>query len=155
MAPSFSSPGTAAVCTKDYEFVNRALRPLAWAYWIMISCNVITPQLFWFKKIQTSMTWDIHLVHFCQHRDVVRAFVAITVTLHRDFTPSAWGYYVPTIFDILTFVGSFGLFFTLFILFLKFLPAIAIAEVKGAVTPQADPHWEGYHKDHKEEASHG
>ncbi|MEE2786865.1 MAG: NrfD/PsrC family molybdoenzyme membrane anchor subunit [Myxococcota bacterium] len=137
---------------EGFAFVNRAFGPFAWAYWIMISCNVITPQLFWFKKIRTSMTWTFILSIFVNIGMWFERFV-ITVTLHRDFTPSAWGYYVPTIFDILTFVGSFGLFFTLFILFLKFLPAIAIAEVKG-VMPQADPHWEGYHKGHKE-ASHG
>jgi molybdopterin-containing oxidoreductase family membrane subunit len=62
---------------------------------------------------------------------------------------------MPTIFDMLTFLGSFGLFFTLFILFMKFLPAIAIAEIKG-VMPEADPHWEGYHKHHADsEANHG
>jgi molybdopterin-containing oxidoreductase family membrane subunit len=113
---------------------------------------VITPQLFWAKKIRRSMTWTFVLSIFVNIGMWFERFV-ITVTLHRDYTPSAWGYYVPTIFDILTFIGSFGLFFTLFILFLKFLPAIAIAEVKG-VMPQADPHWEGYHK-HDEEASHG
>jgi molybdopterin-containing oxidoreductase family membrane subunit len=66
-------------------------------------------------------------------------FVIIVTSLHRDYMPSSWGYFRPTYVDVLTFVGSFGLFCTLFLLFLRFLPAIAIAEVKG-VTPQADPH---------------
>ena len=66
-------------------------------------------------------------------------FVIVVTSLHRDFLPSNWGYYSPTIVDVLTFVGTFGLFFTLFLLFLRFLPMIAISEVK-AITPQADPH---------------
>ena len=76
----------------------------------------------------------------------------ITMSLHRDFLPSSWDYYTPTIFDVSLLLGSFGLFFTLFILFLKFLPAVAISEVKG-VMPEADPHWAGYHKE--AEAHHG
>jgi molybdopterin-containing oxidoreductase family membrane subunit len=136
---------------EGFAFVNRAFGPFAWAYWIMISCNVITPQFFWFKKIRTSMMWTFVMSIFVNIGMWFERFV-IVVTLHRDYTPSAWDYYVPTIFDISTFIGSFGLFFTLFILFLKYLPAIAIAEIKG-VMPQADPHWEGYHK--HEEAPHG
>ena len=66
-------------------------------------------------------------------------FVIIVISLHRDFLPANWGYFKPTWVDICTFVGTFGLFFTLFLLFMRFLPMIAIAEVKG-VTPQADPH---------------
>ena len=65
-------------------------------------------------------------------------FVITVTSLHRDFLPSSWGYYKPTFVDVLTFVGSFGLFFTLFLLFLKFLPMIAVSEVKG-VLPEADP----------------
>ncbi len=67
-------------------------------------------------------------------------FVITVTSLHRDFLPSSWGYYSPTIVDMLTFIGSFGLFFTLFLLFLRFLPMVAMAEVKG-VMPQADPHF--------------
>jgi molybdopterin-containing oxidoreductase family membrane subunit len=66
-------------------------------------------------------------------------FTIVVVSLHRDFLPSNWGYYMPSRVDILQFLGTFGLFFTFFLLFLRFVPLIAIAEVKG-VTPQADPH---------------
>lgn len=135
---------------ESFAFVNRAFGPMGWAYFIMVSCNVITPQLFWSKKIRTSMAWTFVLSIFVNIGMWFERFV-ITMSLHRDFVPSSWDYYSPTIFDILTFVGSFGLFFTLFLLFLKFLPAIAISEIKG-VMPQADPHWEGY--EHKE-ANHG
>ena len=73
-------------------------------------------------------------------------FVITVTSLHRDFLPSSWDYYVPTWVDIMTFVGSFGLFFTLFLLFLKFLPMISIAEVK-SVMPIADPHHYDSHKE--------
>ncbi|MDB6056952.1 MAG: Molybdopterin oxidoreductase, partial [Verrucomicrobiales bacterium] len=66
-------------------------------------------------------------------------FVIVVTSLHRDFIPSNWGYYSPTVVDVLQYLGTFGLFFTFFLLFLRFIPLIAIAEVKG-VTPQADPH---------------
>ncbi|MCB9542936.1 MAG: polysulfide reductase NrfD [Myxococcales bacterium] len=144
---------------ESFAFINRAFGPYSWAYFIMVSCNVITPQLFWSKKIRTSMTWTFILSIFVNIGMWFERFV-ITMSLHRDFLPSSWGYYSPTIFDILTFVGSFGLFFTLFLLFLKFLPAVAIAEIKG-VMPQADPHWDGYgpgpdaYVKKSEEASHG
>jgi molybdopterin-containing oxidoreductase family membrane subunit len=137
---------------ESYTFVNRAFGPYAWAYWIMVSCNVITPQLFWSKKIRTNMTWSFILSIFVNIGMWFERFV-ITMSLHRDFLPSAWDYYTPTMWDFGCFIGTFGLFFTLFLLFLKFLPSIAIAEVKG-VMPQADPHWEGYghHGDHGHEA---
>ncbi|MFN3198914.1 MAG: NrfD/PsrC family molybdoenzyme membrane anchor subunit [Bradymonadia bacterium] len=138
---------------ESFVFVNRAFGPYAWAYWIMVSCNVITPQLFWSKKIRLNIkvTWILSI--FVNIGMWFERFV-ITMSLHRGYLPSAWDYYSPTIFDISIFVGSFGLFFTLFILFLKFLPAVAISEVKG-VMPQADPHWEGYHQHGEGEASHG
>jgi len=71
-------------------------------------------------------------------------FVITVTSLHRDFIPSSWGYYTPTWVDLLTFVGSFGLFFTLFLLFLKFVPMVAIAEVK-MVMPESDPHYKEVH----------
>jgi Ni/Fe-hydrogenase subunit HybB-like protein len=97
---------------ESFAFVNRAFGPYGWAYFIMVSCNVITPQLFWSKKIRTSMVWTFILSIFVNIGMWFERFV-ITMSLHRDYLPSSWGYYRPTIFDILTFVGSFGLFFTL------------------------------------------
>jgi molybdopterin-containing oxidoreductase family membrane subunit len=139
---------------ESFTFVNRAFGPYAWAYWIMVSCNVITPQLFWSKKIRTSMTWSFVLSIFVNIGMWFERFV-ITMSLHRDYLPSSWDYYTPTLWDFGCLVGSFGLFFTLFLLFLKFLPSIAMAEVKG-VLPQADPHWAGYGHagDHAHEGQH-
>jgi molybdopterin-containing oxidoreductase family membrane subunit len=122
-----------------YAFKNRAFGPYWWAYWTMITCNVITPHLFWFKKIRTNMVVVWIIAGFVNVGMWFERFVIIVTSLHRDYMPSNWGYFSPTWVDVLTFVGSFGLFLTLFLLFIRFLPMIAIAEVKG-VTPQADPH---------------
>jgi len=122
-----------------YAFKNRATGPYWWAYWIMVSCNVLTPQLFWFKKFRTNMMVVFILSIFVNIGMWFERFVIVVISLHRDFLPSNWGYYSPTWVDILTYVGTMGFFMTLFLLFVRFLPLIAIAEVKG-VTPQADPH---------------
>lgn len=120
-------------------FKHRAFGTYAWAYWIMITCNVISPQLFWFKKIRTSMV-AVFIISIVVNIGMwFERFVIIATTLAREFMPANWGYFIPTYVDILTFVGTFGLFLTLFLLFMRFLPMIAICEVKG-VTPQADPH---------------
>jgi len=122
-----------------FAFVNRAFGNYAWAYWIMFSCNVISPQLFWFKKIRqnTALVWVICI--FVNVGMWFERFVITVTSLSRDFLPSSWGYYSPTVVDIFTYVGTFGLFSVLFLLFLRFLPLMAMAEIK-AVSPQADPH---------------
>ena len=122
-----------------YAFQNRAFGPYWWAYWIMISCNVLSPQFFWFKKIRTNMVYVFILSIFVNIGMWFERFVIVVTSLHRDYLPSNWGYYSPTYVDVLTYVGTFGLFMSLFLLFVRFLPLIAISEVKG-VTPQADPH---------------
>ena len=122
-----------------FAFVNRAFGNYAWAYWIMISCNVITPQFFWFKKLRTSVVVVWVLSIFVNIGMWFERFVIVVTSLHRDYLPANWGYYSPTKVDVLTFVGTFGLFMVLFLLFIRFLPLIAISEVKG-VTNQADPH---------------
>lgn len=119
-------------------FINRAMGPYWWAYLAMVSCNVITPQFFWVKKFRTDMRIVFILSIFVNIGMWFERFV-IVMTLHRDFIPANWDYYTPTKVDVLTFVGTFGMFMTLFLLFMKFLPMIAISEVKG-VTPQANPH---------------
>jgi molybdopterin-containing oxidoreductase family membrane subunit len=123
-----------------FIFLNRALGPYAWAYWIMVSCNVISPQLFWFKKCRTSVPILFVLSIVVNIGMWFERYVIVVTSLHRDFLPSSWGYYVPSFWDISTFIGSFGLFFTMFCLFVRFLPTVAMAEVKG-VMPEADPHF--------------
>jgi molybdopterin-containing oxidoreductase family membrane subunit len=122
-----------------YAFINRAMGPFAWGYWTMILCNVVVPQLFWFKRIRQRLliVWILSIL--VNVGMWFERFVIIVISLHRDFLPSNWGYYMPTWVDVTTFLGTFGLFFSLFLLFMRFLPMIAIAEVKGVI-PQADPH---------------
>jgi molybdopterin-containing oxidoreductase family membrane subunit len=124
---------------EGFAFVNRAFGPYAWAYWTMISCNVIFPQLFWFKKVRTN-PWATLLIGMIVNVGMwFERFVIICTSLARDFLPSSWGYYVPTAFDFMTLAGSFGLFFTLFLLFCRYLPMVAMAEVK-AFSPAGHAH---------------
>ena len=116
---------------EGYALMNRAFGPYAWAYWTMVSCNVIFPQLFWFKKIRTSVPAMMVICILVNVGMWFERFVIIATSLHRDFLPGSWGYFVPTVFDFLTLAGSFGLFFTLFLLFCRYLPIVAAAEVKG------------------------
>ena len=122
-----------------YCFQNRAFGPYWWAYWIMITCNVITPQFFWVKKWRTNVVFVWILSIFVNIGMWFERFVIVVSSLHRDYIPANWSYYSPTKVDVLTFVGTFGLFMVLFLLFIRFLPLIAISEVKG-VTNYADPH---------------
>ncbi|MFO1054187.1 MAG: NrfD/PsrC family molybdoenzyme membrane anchor subunit [Planctomycetota bacterium] len=124
---------------EGFTFMNRAFGPYAWAYWIMVSCNVISPQLFWVRKFRRSPAVLFVVSIFVNIGMWFERFVIACTSLHRDFLPSSWGYFSPTIIDILTYLGSFGLFFTMFLLFARFLPVIAISEVKN-VMPQANPH---------------
>ena len=129
---------------EKFTFLNRALGPYAWAYWIMVTCNVVTPQLFWFRKLRRSIPFLLAASVAVNIGMWFERFVIVVTSLSRDYLPSSWGYYMPTWVDLLTLLGSFGLFFTLFLLFLRFLPIVAMAEVK-SVMPQADPHGHGGH----------
>jgi hypothetical protein len=122
-----------------FTFLNRASGPYWWAYWIMISCNVISPQIFWFKKARTSIPILFAASIVINIGMWFERFVIIVTSLHRDFLPSSWGYFSPTVWDIACLLGSFGLFFTMFCLFVRFVPMVATAEVK-TVLPQAHVH---------------
>jgi Ni/Fe-hydrogenase subunit HybB-like protein len=117
---------------EQFTFMNRALGPFSWAYWTMVSCNVIIPQLLWFRRVRSSLVAVFVLAIFVNIGMWFERFVIIVTSLHRDFLPSSWANYVPTWVEIATLVGSFGLFFTCFLLFCRFAPVIAIAEVKAA-----------------------
>jgi len=105
----------------------------------MVSCNVIFPQLFWFKKIRTSIK-AMFIISILVNIGMWFERFVITMTLSHDFIPSSWAYYSPTFWDVSLFLGSFGLFFFLFFLFIKLLPMLAISEIKG-IMPQANPHY--------------
>jgi molybdopterin-containing oxidoreductase family membrane subunit len=124
---------------EQFTFINRAFGNYAWAYWIMIFCNVLVPQVFWFKRLRRSIPVMFIASIFINIGMWFERFVIVVSSLSRDFLPANWDYYSPSIWDISTFIGSFGLFFTLFLLFIRFLPMISMAEVK-TVLPEADPH---------------
>ncbi len=125
-----------------FIFVARAMGPYAWAYWTMITCNVILPQLFWIKSVRTNLLASWLIAMAINLGMWFERYVIVVTSLSQDYLPSSWDVYVPTWVDILTLIGSFGLFMTLFLLFCRFLPMVAMAEVK-TVMPQA--HGRGKH----------
>lgn len=128
-----------------FVFVNRAFGPYAWAYWTMIACNVIIPQLHWFHKVRTNVWATLAIGVVVNVGMWFERFVIICTSVSRDYMPANWGYYVPSMFDFLTLGGSFGLFFTLFLLFCRYLPMVAMAEVKGV---HRDAHAGGHAQGH-------
>jgi Ni/Fe-hydrogenase subunit HybB-like protein len=116
-----------------FTFVNRAFGPYWWAYWTMITCNVVLPQSYWIKWCRRSVPF-MFLISITTNIGMwFERFVIIVTSLHRDFLPSSWGYFRPTWVDMCTFTGTVGLFLTMFLLFARFLPIIAVAEVKSVV----------------------
>jgi molybdopterin-containing oxidoreductase family membrane subunit len=131
-----------------FAFANRVLGPYWWYWWVgMLFCNALSPQLFWFKWCRRNV-YVVYFVCMCVNAGMwFERFIIIVGGLHRDFLPSSWGMFYPTWVDIWTFAGTFGIFLSLFLLFIRFLPMIAMSEVK-IVLPEADPHYqspEGHH----------
>ncbi len=118
-----------------FAFLNRVGGPYWWAYWTMFSCNVIVPQIFWFKKLRRSLPVMFVASIFINIGMWFERFVIVVSSLHRDFLPSSWGYYAPTLWDWMITLGSFGFFFMFFLIFCRLLPTICMFEVK-AVMPE-------------------
>jgi molybdopterin-containing oxidoreductase family membrane subunit len=116
-----------------FVFLNRALGPYAWAYWTMVSCNVIFVQGFWFKKIRTSVPVMFVIGILVNVGMWIERYVIIVTSLSRDFLPSSWGHFSPTLYDYGILSLGFGLFFTCVLLFVRFLPSVAMAELKSVV----------------------
>jgi Ni/Fe-hydrogenase subunit HybB-like protein len=114
--------------------------PYTWAYYCMFFCNVIAPQVFWFKWSRHNLWMVFIIVNLVNAGMWFERFVIIPTSLARDFLPGQWGYYSASWVEKLLFTGSFGMFMMFFLLFLRFLPVIAISEVKG-VLPESDPHY--------------
>jgi len=113
--------------------LNRLIGPYAIAYWALITSNLLLPQLLWLKKVRRN-TVALFIISIIINLGMwLERFVIVVVSLSRDFTPSAWGMYYPTRWDWATFAGTVGLFFTLFYLFIRFLPMISIVEVRSLV----------------------
>ena len=113
-----------------FTFFNRAFGPYAWAYWLMFSCNVFVPQLFWFKKCRRSVPIIFVASLLVNVGMWFERFNIVVSSLHRDFLPSSWSMYTPSAVEVGILLGSFGLFFTLFLLFVRVAPVIAFHEVK-------------------------
>ena len=116
-----------------FTFINRAFGPYWWAYWIMVTCNVGIPQLFWVKKFRRSIPIMFVISLYVNIGMYFERFVIIVTSLHRDFLPSSWALYVPTWVEWGIFFGFMGFFFIFFLLFVRFLPAIAMGEVKSVM----------------------
>jgi Ni/Fe-hydrogenase subunit HybB-like protein len=121
----------------EYEhfafFQSRAnlFSPYGWAYYIMMGCNVLSPQIFWFRKMRRSLVVTFFMSILVNVGMWFERFVIIVTSLYRDYLPSSWStYYAPTIWEVGFYLGTFGLFFTCYFLFSKFFPVIAIAEIK-------------------------
>ena len=115
---------------EQYAFANRAFGPYWWAYWSMMSCNLIAPQVFWFKWDRTT-PWFIFIMSIVVNVGMwFERFVIIVTSLHRDYLPSSWVMYSGSLTEIGLFLGTFGIFFTCFFLFAKFLPVINMSEIK-------------------------
>jgi len=123
---------------EKYAFVNRAFGDYWWSYWIMAICNVVIPQVFWFKKMRRNIYVMFVISIFVNIGMWFERFVIIVTSLHRDFLPANWGYYHFTWFDAGLLFGSFGMFFTLFLLFLRAIPMVAMSEVKPVLSVGRD-----------------
>jgi len=121
---------------EGFVFKNRAFGPFGWSYFIMFTCNAIVPQLFWFKKLRRSIPVLFVVAILVNVGMWFERYVIVVTSLHRDFLPSSWGDYTLQPLDYTILLGSFGLFFTLFLLFVRVLPVIAMSEVKGVMDPK-------------------
>jgi molybdopterin-containing oxidoreductase family membrane subunit len=115
---------------EQFQLLDRELGPLGWCGWVMLICNVAVPQLLWFRFARRNVWLLLAIAILINVGMWFERFVIIVIGLHRDFLPSSWGTYWPSYVEVLTLVGSFGLFGTLFLLFCRYLPMVAMAEVK-------------------------
>jgi Ni/Fe-hydrogenase subunit HybB-like protein len=116
-----------------YMIVNRMAGPYKYVYWLLILCNIVIPQSLWSKKVRRSVL-GLFIISLVVNVGMwLERFVIIVVSLHREYLPSKWDMYYPTRWDWATYVGTIGLFLTLFYLFLRFVPMISIVEVRSLV----------------------
>ncbi|MFZ0820522.1 MAG: NrfD/PsrC family molybdoenzyme membrane anchor subunit [Candidatus Acidiferrales bacterium] len=118
---------------EKFMTLNRWGGPYAFFYWLLIACNILIPQMMWFKKIRTNVGILFAISLIVNIGMWLERFIIVVTSLHRDFLPSSWGMYYPTRWDWATFIGTIGLFLTLLFLFIRFLPIISISEMRGLV----------------------
>ncbi len=127
---------------EQFAFYNRALGPYWWAYFAMMTCNLVSPQIFWFRKMRRNVFVTFVMSIFVNIGMWFERFVIIATTLARDYLPSSWSYYVPSWVEVGIFLGSLGLFFTLFLIFVRVAPVVAIAEIKSILKSNGDQYVE-------------
>jgi molybdopterin-containing oxidoreductase family membrane subunit len=141
---------------EQFAFFNRALGPYWWAYFGMMACNVISPQVFWWKKIRRNIVWTFFMSIFVNIGMWFERFVIIATTLARDYLPSSWSLYSPTIVEVFIFTGTLGFFFTAYLIFVRVAPVVAISEIKHNLKATGDQysgeHAMHHHKEAVEEA---
>ena len=115
---------------ESYAFINRFSGPYWWSYWAMMTCNVVSPHLFWVKKWRTNLTFTFIMSIVVNIGMWFERFVIIVTSIHRDYLPSSWSMFYPTWVDIGVFVGTLGIFSVFYLLFLKYFPVLAFNEVK-------------------------
>jgi molybdopterin-containing oxidoreductase family membrane subunit len=149
-------------------FKFRMTGPYGWSYWLMMACNVISPQMFWFRKLRRNITFTFIMSIVVNIGMWFERFVIIVTSIYRDYLPSSWSiYYRPSIWEIGFYVGTFGLFFTLFFLFAKYFPVVAIAEIKHVLKTTGESYKNNmaeldsmdidkfYHETHHDDHDHG
>ncbi len=123
---------------EQFAFYNRVLGIYWWAYVGMMTCNVISPQFFWVKSLRRNVTFTFFMSIFVNIGMWFERFVIIATTLARDYLPSSWSYYTPTWVEIGIFTGTLGLFFTLYLIFARVAPVVAVAEIKAILKTAGD-----------------
>ncbi len=118
---------------EQFLIVNRTVGPYAWSYWALIILNIAIPQLLWFPRVRQNIPL-LFFISICVNIGMwFERWVIVVLSLHRDFLPSSWGMYTPSFWDWSTYIGSFGLFFVLFFLFIRLLPVISVFEVRDLI----------------------
>jgi Ni/Fe-hydrogenase subunit HybB-like protein len=135
---------------EQFAFYNRVFGIYWWSYFGMMFCNVVSPQLFWSRKIRRSIWWTFFLSIVVNIGMWFERFVIIATTLARDFLPSSWSYYRPTWVEISIFTGTIGLFFVLYLIFTRVAPVVAIAEVKSILKVAGSQYVEKARKEYSE-----
>lgn len=135
---------------ESYAFLNRATGPYWWSYWAMMTCNVISPQVFWSKKLRTNISFTFFMSIVVNIGMWFERFVIIVTSLHRDYLPSSWTMFHPTFVDIGCFIGTIGIFFVLFLLFARFFPVLPLNELKTILKSSG----EQYKKNNQEATKH-
>jgi Ni/Fe-hydrogenase subunit HybB-like protein len=123
---------------EQFAFFNRALGPYWWSYFGMMFCNVVSPQFFWKKSWRRNITLTFFLSIVVNIGMWFERFVIIATTLARDYLPSSWSLYTPTWVEICIYLGTFGIFFTCYLIFVRVAPVVAIAEVKSILKSAGD-----------------